>query len=198
MGVCFTPSLSWATTHTKLGIQAKKSILSIKQYQKSFGYFPIKEYFKLFDSLVKPVLCYASQVWGYCYVDTIESVQNDFCKRYLCVKKTTNNSVALGECGRLPLCVFYMTNCVKYWCKLLTMQRSRYPRQCYLMLKSHDDCGRSNWASKVKDLLYQYGFGYAWITQEIGDVNIFIKMFKQRLIDCYTQNWHDDINMSSR
>ena len=87
MGVCFTPSLSWASTHTKLGIQAKKSILSIKQYQKSFGYFPIKEYFKLFDALVKPVLCYASQVWGYCYVDTIESVQNDFCKRYLCVKK---------------------------------------------------------------------------------------------------------------
>ena len=26
MGVCFTPSLSWASTHTKLGIQAKKSI----------------------------------------------------------------------------------------------------------------------------------------------------------------------------
>jgi len=43
------------------------------------------------------------------------------------------------------------------------------------MLKSHDDCGRRNWASKVKDLLYQYGFRYAWITQEIGDVNILLK-----------------------
>ena len=51
---------------------------------------------------------------------------------------------------------------------------------------------------KFRIFLYQYGFGYAWITQEIGDVDIFIKMFKQRLIDCYTQNWHDDINMSSR
>ena len=87
MGVYFTPSLSWASTHTKFGIQAKKSILSIKQYQKSFGYFPIKWYFKLFDALVKPVLCYASQVWGYCYVDTIESVQNDFCKDIFVLRK---------------------------------------------------------------------------------------------------------------
>jgi len=37
-----------------------------------------------------------------------------------------------------------------------------------------------------------------WITQEIGDVNIFINFFKQKPIDCYTQNWHDDNNMSNR
>jgi len=43
------------------------------------------------------------------------------------------------------------------------------------MLKSHVDCGRINWASKVNDLLYQYGFVYAWITQKIGDVNICFK-----------------------
>ena len=110
MGVYFTPTVSWSSTHNKLSIQAKKSIWSINQYQKSFGYFPINEYFKLFDTLVKPVLCYASQVWGYCYVNTIETVHYDFCKRYLCVNRTTNNSVALGECGRLPLCVFYMPN----------------------------------------------------------------------------------------
>jgi len=66
------------------------------------------------------------------------------------------------------------------------------------MLQSHDDCGRSNWSSKVKDILYKNGFWICLVTQEIGDVNIFIKMFKQRLIDCYIQNWHDDINMSRR
>ena len=91
-------------------MQAKKSIWSINQYQKSFGYVPINEYFKLFDTLVKQVLCYASQIWGYCYEKTIETVYNDFCKRYLCVNRTTNNLVALGECGRLLLCVFYMPN----------------------------------------------------------------------------------------
>ena len=105
----------------------RKALLCIKQYQNPFGYFSHNEYFKLFDSLVKLVLCYASQVWGFCYVNAIETVHLDFCKRYFGLNKSTNNAVVLGECGRLPLCISYMSNCIKYWCKLLHMPNSRYP-----------------------------------------------------------------------
>ena len=66
MGVHFTSTLSWSSTHKQLAIQALKAILTIKQYAKPFGYFPTNEYFKLFDSIIKPILCYSSQVWGYC------------------------------------------------------------------------------------------------------------------------------------
>ena len=55
------------------------------------------------DVLMKHVLCYGSKVWGYC--NTIETVHNDFCKRDLFVDRTTNNSMSLGEWGRLPLCI---------------------------------------------------------------------------------------------
>ena len=152
----------------------------------------------MFDSLVKPVLCYASQVWGFCYVNTIETVHLDFCKRYLGLNKSTNNAVVLGECGRLPLCISYMSNCIKYWYKLLHMPNSRYPKQCYVMLKRQDESGRTNWASKVKELLFKYGFGFAWVSQEIENVPNFINIFRQRLIDNCSQEWHDSINTSSR
>ena len=36
------------------------------------------------------------------------------------------------------------------------------------------------------------------MAQDIGDINIFIKHFKQRLADCFTQNWEENINNSSR
>ena len=78
------------------------------------------------------------------------------------------------------------------------MSQSRYPRQCYLMLKAHDDSGKNNWATNIKNMLFEYGFGYAWIFQEIGNVNLFIYLFKQRLVDCYTQKWRNDINASNR
>ena len=68
MGVYLTPTLSWLSTQDELSISACKALLRIKQYQNPFGYFPCNEYFKLFDSLVKQVLCYASKVWGYCYI----------------------------------------------------------------------------------------------------------------------------------
>jgi hypothetical protein len=45
-------------------------------------------------------------------------------------------------------------------------------------------------------LLYSNGFNYNRISQEI-DMNILVNSFKQRIKDCNTQNWHDNINNSS-
>ena len=90
MGLMFTPKLSWSATHEKLSAQAQKAIFSIYNYTKSFGYFPTIELFILFDSMIKPILCYGSQIWGYEYIDSIEVVHNKFCKRIMHVKKPTN------------------------------------------------------------------------------------------------------------
>ena len=137
-------------------------------------------------------------MWGYEYCDIIESVHVGYCKRFLGVNNSVNNCMALGECGRMPLSVTYQTNVIKYWCKLIQMQESRYPKQCYEMLKSFDDIGRITWATKVKELLFKHGFGFVWISQTVGNMDIFIKLFRQRLIDCANQNWHDSVNSSSR
>ena len=106
--------------------------------------------------------------------------------------------MVLGECGRLPLYVEYHCKAVKYWTKLIHMPIHRYPGNCYKMIKSLDDIGRETWASSVKQLLYLYGFGILWVTQEIGDTDLFLSVFSQRLKDCATQNWRDMINNSNR
>ena len=54
------------------------------------------------------------------------------------------------------------------------------------MLKALDESGRQIWVSKVRDLLFTYGFGYAWIAQDVGYISMFISQFKQRLTDCMT------------
>ena len=198
MGLIFTPKLSWSKAKRKLAAQARKASFCIRNYQRKFGYFKHEEIFRLFDAMVKPILCFGSEIWGYEYSDVIESVHNEFCRYFLGVNSSVNNVVALGECGRLPLCVTYITNCIKYWCKLLCMGNHRYPKNCYKMLKSLDEAGRHTWAANVSSLLYTYGFGFAWISQEIGNENIFVSQFKVRLTDCMKQNWHSDINESPR
>ena len=37
-----------------------------------------------------------------------------------------------------------------------------------------------------------------WIAQDVGDVDMFLRAFRQRLTDCMTQTWHSDIDSSSR
>ena len=50
----------------------------------------------------------------------------------------------------------------------------------------------------VKNLLFRYGFGYAFEYQDVGDQKQFLSMFKQRLKDNYIQEWHSSTNETSK
>ena len=114
------------------------------------------------------------------------------------MNQNTADFFALSECGRYPMSVVYMSRCIKYWAKILQMPDHRYPKQCYIMLRSLSDAGKMTWATQVKNLLYVYGFGYVWEANTIGDINAFVKLFKQRLKDCCQQTWHADISDSPK
>ena len=59
------------------------------------------------------------------------------------------------------------------------MPDHRYPKHCYILLRSLSDAGKMRRAIKVKNVLYVYGFGYVWEAITIGNINAFVK----RLID---------------
>ena len=86
-----------------------------------------------------------------------------------------------------------MTECVKFWLRVIRLELSRYPKQCYNLLLQLDYAGRKTWATHVKNLLFTYGFGYVWIIQDVGDENQFLRAFKNRLADCYLQKMKGDI-----
>ena len=56
IGLHFTPKHSWYNTNNKLATQAKIAMYSKKSYARIFGNFSLTDYFKLFDSMVKPIL----------------------------------------------------------------------------------------------------------------------------------------------
>jgi hypothetical protein len=145
--------------------------------------------------MVKPILTYGVEIYGSEISEILEQVQIQYCKDFLGINYSVNDNVALGECGRMPLCIDHHVKIIKYWCKPLCMPEHRYPRNCYLMLTRQDNVGKKNW---VKNLLYTYGFGFVWLSQEIGDINLFICQFKQRIIDGKTQNWIEEIQNSPR
>ena len=90
------------------------------------------------------------------------------------------DAMALGECGRFPLCMSYMPICVKYWLKLIRMENTRYTKSCYEMLRQFDSLGRYTWATNIKNMLNLYGFGYVWIAQDVGNDENFISLFKTK------------------
>ena len=148
--------------------------------------------------MIKPVLCYGSEVWGFEVSESIENVHANYCKNFLKLPPCTFQVFPRGECGRYPMYIDYFCNCIKYWIKLTKMNQNRFPSKCYKMLRDLDESGRITWASKVRELLFSYGFGYVWLVESVGDANLFMKNFKQRLIDCSIQDWSSAIAESGK
>ena len=53
--------------------------------------------------------------------------------------------------------------------------------------------GKTNWTKGIKDLLYKYGYGYVWENPNCVSFKTFIPIFKQKIIDCFVQDWHDNL-----
>ena len=78
------------------------------------------------------------------------------------------------------------------------MPNNRYPKQCYLMLKYLDEKNKHTYAFEVRKLLFSYGYGFIWLSQDIGDINSFIKEFRIRVKDIMQQDWHNSLISSSK
>ena len=57
---------------------------------------------------------------------------------------------------------------------------------------------KQNWALSVKKLLSRLGFMDVWIFQGVGNVKLFIDIFKLRLRDIFMQDWHSRLENSTR
>ena len=177
MGLTVTPKLIWTRAKETLATQARKSITTLYKLQHNIGYFDYLDLFKLFDTMVKPVLLYGAEIWGCELSNVIENVQNQFFKSFFKVTCKYISCSCQGECGRNQLFIDYYCKCIKYWIRLIRMNNSRYSYHCYKMLRNLDNSGRITWATKVKNILFKYGFGYACVNENVGDENLFLKNF---------------------
>ena len=84
--------------------KARKAIFGIFKKLRKIGTLPPKLMLYIFDTLIKPILLYGSDVW-----DVSPSANNDidkvllwFLKCILKVKSSTSNDKTLGEVGAIP------------------------------------------------------------------------------------------------
>ena len=194
LGIIFGSTLNWSRCVDNLASKALRAVYGIKSLYFRLRTIPASTIFKIFDTKIKPILLYGSEVWGVKSFEAIENVHIKICKMVLGVGRDVKNDIALGECGRFPIYIDMQVNIIKYWIRLLTMPSSRFPKQCYDLLVRHDEIGRKNWASHVRCLLCSYGFGYVWKMQCVGNNNLFIKTFKMRIKDASRQDWHSSLS----
>ena len=139
------------------------------------------------------IITYGSEIWGPDVHKSIEWVHYKFCKYQLGVGSQTADPDVLGECGRDRIYVACFVKCIKFWLTIITSLENSLLRPCYRRLCRQTEPGKINWASKVKHILYSYGFGEHWESQEVIHHVAFIQAFTQRVQDCELQLWSTDI-----
>ena len=136
LGYTLTTKLSSNVACREYSNKEKGKILDLVKTVWSLGSFDSSLFFKLFDCQVKPMLLYASEIWGTTNIHVIETAHLYACKRLLNVSDKTSNNMTYGETGRYPLLIDSTTRSLRYWLKITNMPLNRFPRQAYTMLRN--------------------------------------------------------------
>lgn len=165
LGIVFHSNCLFTTAIENLKGKSNKALFKLT---KSFGNFTpsVKTSTHLFDSVVKPVLLYNSEIWGsyitdvdkLCNISTnktkiyhnfnFEKLHLRWCKYTLGVNSKSSNIAVLAELGRYPLAIEIFTNMIKYWLRVKHLDKSSFAYNCYIensnMVKSDKSCWLTN------------------------------------------------------
>jgi hypothetical protein len=184
----------------KLAASGQKAMFSLLKSFNQFNNLKVSFMYEMFEKLITPIITYGSEVWGFAPTQTIERLHLKFCKFILGVKTNTQNDFVYGELGILPLYIKCYISMLKYWLKIVHGQKHLYVNVCYnysLYLVENGSL-KIGWTATIRDMLLRNGFGEVWYNQGVGNADIFLQIFRERLADTYKQNWHDRIHNSSR
>eukprot|EP00745_Piridium_sociabile_P040569 TRINITY_DN782_c0_g1_i3.p1 TRINITY_DN782_c0_g1~~TRINITY_DN782_c0_g1_i3.p1 ORF type:complete len:396 (+),score=16.17 TRINITY_DN782_c0_g1_i3:171-1358(+) len=198
LGMIFTTKLSLTSGWSEVAKKGRKRVTEIIRTMRKLNSMDSSLFWKLFDTQIEPILTYAAEVWGLSENIQMENVHTFAIKKFFFVPLHSSNQMCYGESGRYPLFIRSYVKCLRYWLKLIRLPMSRLCRQAYEMLFRQQELGHCNWASDMKKVLIENGFGVVWIMQEVGSEKSFVLEFKQRLIDCFQQNWHARISENQK
>ena len=121
----------------------------------------------LFDKLVKPILLYGCEVWGFGNNEILKCVQLKFCKLLLHLKTTTPNCILYGELGRYPVENNIKLRMISYWGRLIWGKNTKLSSICYRLLYqlSLELNINSSWLKYIKNIFHECGLSYVWINQ---------------------------------
>ena len=197
LGITFTTKMSFMTCKTVLVSKAKKAMYELLRALRANYCNDINIFCKLFDSKITPILSYGSELLGVFDNYELDKVHTNAIKMFLNVSTHCSNTLLYYDTGRYPLSISLKIRSIKYWLKLLELDNKRICKQAYIALERQDNEGKSNWVSKIKNILTVNGFGVIWFSKTVGNEAIFLNRLKQRLIDCQIQGMEEKINSST-
>ena len=135
--------------------QARKAVFKINRQLTNASPTPPALMLKLFNSSVKPILTFGSDIWGIYNTahNTIDIFHRTFLKHILCVKSSTCNSFVYGETGELPISIDLSVFAIRYYHRLYNMPKGSLVKLAFDEMAVLSGLGFSTWVTKLQDVI---------------------------------------------
>lgn len=206
LGISFSYTGNFSDAMKNLKLKGMRALFKLLSTLKSADVSNAVINLKLFDSMIKPILLYGSQVWGqqllpyfskcdFGRIDRLpfEQIQNKLCKYTLSVGKNSSNIATRAELGRYPLVLNIALLTVKYWCTILNNPQ-KLAFKAYQEEKRLDAMGHRSWVTFVKAILSRCGEINVWNRQEIDNPKKLFKTIRSNLEHEYSDNFFTRIH----
>ena len=146
----------------------------------------------LIDTLVKPILLYASDFWGCSKISAfnpIDTLHMSILKQILGVQKQTTNVGVLLELGKTPISIEAKKLSIKNW------ERIKKGDANDLLIASYQDAINEGlpWISQIKTTLETNGFLSLYLDDHSTKPVFVFKKLSERLIDSFHQEAFENI-----
>ena len=179
---------------------ARKAIYAARKMAREAvgSQLPMELYLKIFDTQIRPILDFGCEVWSNGKLSAeIEKVHTDYLKQTLGVKQQTPHLAIYGETGRYPLHIKQQEMLLKYWLRLLSLDKENPLYKVYIELVNLDKLGHKTWCMNIKSILENIDLFHLWDNQEqLTDKNDHLGVMrdmKNRLCDRYSTYWENAV-----
>lgn len=129
LGVVLTSQMSWSKHFKQKYAQATSAINAT--WWKVLGNRNVAHSikYKIFNTVIRSIMSYSAQVWGYEYFQDVEKLQRFFLKKLFWLPVTSPNYMLYTETGLAPIFVYTFKLHIDYICKIMTYEEDRLPRK---------------------------------------------------------------------
>ncbi|MES9881007.1 MAG: reverse transcriptase family protein [Sedimenticola sp.] len=188
LGLWFTEDLDMKFAVSELAKSAGRALSAIYTKYLYLGGMNYKTFTKLYESLVEPVLYYASSVWGLTDYSKIKTLQNKACRLFLGLGKNAANTASQGDMGWSSCFVKQKIEVCRQYSKLRQMSEHRTVKMVFNWSSSNGKC----WERRVKKYFDGVGLGNL-IDNERLSIKTIIKQVKVKLLTLDREKWYSDL-----
>ena len=167
----------------ELSKKGPKVLFGLKKYMSDFVNVPLDLSCKLFDTLIRPILLYNSEIWfmedylslyksmlrsrlngtscdilsfadKFCF----EKIHIKYCKTILGLKRTSCNIEAKAELGRYPIDSFIKTQVMMYYSRIHSREINPLVKEALLLNKDMHENGIFTWYTFAQEIFSEFHF----------------------------------------